>query len=116
MNAKELRKLLTGKGISPEKAIEIIERYTLQKERLKKYQRERYEKVTVSVKKDDVEKLVSHLGDRTLARKVLACLKLLSQKEVFEIIKQLTKDKLELPFELPIEFKVEKLLRALKEK
>jgi len=59
----ELHKLieeLQKEGVSPEEVLKAVKqrKYTLQK--IKEYQRKTYKKITVSVRKDDIQRLKKH--------------------------------------------------------
>ncbi len=91
MNTKELAKVLGEKGLTPEQVAKIVERYEKQKERVKKYQKEKYHKVSISVKKEVVQKISSTTGiPEDMVKKYLAGIKATSfvPKEVKEKIKQ----------------------------
>jgi len=91
MNTKELAKVLGEKGLTPEQVAKIVERYEKQKERTKKYQKEKYFKVSITVKKEVVQKISSATGiSENTVKKYLAGVKVTSSisKEVKEKIKQ----------------------------
>ena len=46
MKNSELQKLLKEKGLTPEQIAKIVERYERQKERARRYQKEKYYKVS----------------------------------------------------------------------
>jgi Fic family protein len=79
MKLKELSKLLSERGLTPEQIVKILDRYEQLKEKSKKYQKERYLKVSVSVKKSDVKKIqrLTDLDAHTI-KKYLAAIKLLN--------------------------------------
>jgi predicted solute-binding protein len=78
MNTNELQELLEEKGLTPEQIIKIVERYERNKERVRKYQKEKYYKVSVSVKKEVVNKLQNITGlEREIVKKYLAGMKLI---------------------------------------
>jgi len=91
MNTKELAKVLGEKGLTPEQVAKIVERYEKQKERTKKYQKEKYFKVSITVKKEVVQKISSATGiPENTVKKYLAGVKVTSSisKEVKEKIRQ----------------------------
>ena len=90
MKSKELMREFTQLGLTPEKVLEIIRRYERQKERVKKYQKEVYEKVSVSVRKEVVNQVSEITGiDVKKVKKYLAALKLVNEvsKEEREMIR-----------------------------
>jgi len=91
MKSKELIKEFEQLGLTPEKVLEIVRRYERQKEKVKRYQKEVYEKVSVSVRKEIVNQ-VSHLTgiDSKKVKKYLAALKLVNEvsKEERETIRE----------------------------
>ena len=91
MNTKELAKVLGEKGLTPEQVAKIVERYEKQKERTKKYQKEKYFKVSITVKKEVVQKISSTTGiPENIVKKYLAGVKVTSSisKEAKEKIRQ----------------------------
>ncbi len=77
MKSRDLAKLLEQKGLTPEKALEIIEKYEERKEKVRKYQKERYFKVSIAIPKTEVQKLISQFElNETTAKQFLAYLKL----------------------------------------
>ena len=91
MNTKELAKVLGEKGLNPEQVAKIIERYEKQKERVKKYQKEKYYKISTTVKKEVVQKISSTTGiPENIVKKYLAGIKAINSvpKDVKEKIKQ----------------------------
>lgn len=94
MKTKELAKLLSEKGLTPEQVFRIIENYEKQKEKIRKYQKEKYYKVSISVPREKVDKISEELNtSKTLVKKYLAAIKALNSvpKEVRESIKKLLK-------------------------
>ena len=98
MKTSELQKLLKEKGLTPEQIAKIVERYERQKERSKKYQREKYYKVSVSVKKHIVDEICRLTGlKHETVKKYVAGMKLIksvNQKEkeaINEAMRALTK-------------------------
>jgi bifunctional DNA-binding transcriptional regulator/antitoxin component of YhaV-PrlF toxin-antitoxin module len=90
MKLKELIKEFEQLGLTPEKVLEIVVRYEKQKEKVKKYQKEVYEKVSVSVRKEIVNQVLQLTGiDSKKVKKYLAALKLVNEvsKEEREIIR-----------------------------
>ena len=90
MKSKELIKEFEQLGLTPEKVLEIVVRYEKQKEKVKKYQKEVYEKVSVSVRKEIVNQVLQLTGiDSKKVKKYLAALKLVNEvsKEEREIIR-----------------------------
>jgi len=80
MKARELMKALTEKGLTPEQVLKLVERYEQQKERVKKYQKETYLKVSVSVRKEEVEKIKELTGlSEDSIKRYLAGIKLLQK-------------------------------------
>jgi hypothetical protein len=80
MKSKELIKEFTQLGLTPEKVLEIVRRYERQKEKVKKYQKEVYEKVSISIRKENVDMIMSKYGiDKNVAKKLLAVKKLIKQ-------------------------------------
>ena len=78
MNTNELQKLLEEKGLTPEQIIKIVERYERNKERVRKYQKEKYYKVSVSIKREDVNRMKELTGlKEEVIKKYLAGLKLI---------------------------------------
>jgi len=91
MKSKELMKEFNQLGLTPEKVLEIVRRYEKQKEKVKKYQKEVYKKVTVSVRKEKVNKVFEITGiDVKKIKKYLAALKLVNEltKEEREMIRE----------------------------
>ena len=89
MNTKELAKILSEKGLTPEQITKLVERWEKQKERVKEYQRRKYYKVSVSVRKDAVEKVSKLTGiPESVVKKYLAAVK------VFRSIPQDQKEKI----------------------
>jgi len=87
----ELQKLLKEKGLTPEQIAKIVERYERQKERAKRYQKEKYYKVSVSVKREDVNRMKELTGlKEEVIKKYLAGLKLIQslKEEEREKIKE----------------------------
>ena len=80
MKVKELSKMLIQRGFTPEQILKIIDGHEKQKERAKKYQKEKYLKVSVSVKKSEVESIKEKTGitDEGVIKKYLAGVKLIS--------------------------------------
>ena len=80
MKSKELIKEFEQLGLTPEKVLEIVRRYERQKEKVKKYQKEVYEKVSISIRKENVDMIMSKYGiDKNVAKKLLAVKKLIKQ-------------------------------------
>jgi len=80
MKSKELMKEFSQLGLTPEKVLEIVKRYEKQKGRVKKYQKEVYEKVTVSIRKESVDEIMNKYSiDKNTAKKLLAIKKLIKQ-------------------------------------
>jgi len=78
MKNSELQKLLKEKGLTPEQIAKIVERYERQKERAKRYQKEKYYKVSVSIKREDVNRMKELTGlKEEVIKKYLAGLKLI---------------------------------------
>jgi predicted solute-binding protein len=78
MNAKELAKVLSEKGLTPEQIAKIVERWEKQKERIKKYQKEKYYKVSVTVRKEVVKEVSNRTGiPESIVKKYLAGLKVI---------------------------------------
>ncbi len=72
----ELQKLLKEKGLTPEQIAKIVERYERQKERAKRYQKEKYYKVSITVPKEKVDMISEQLGiPKELVKKFLAGIK-----------------------------------------
>ena len=91
MRNTELQKLLKEKGLTPEQIAKIVERYERQKERAKRYQKEKYYKVSVSVKREDVNRMKELTGlKEEVIKKYLAGLKLIQslKEEEREKIKE----------------------------
>jgi len=77
VKTKELAKLLSEKGLTAEHIAKIVEQYEKQRERVKKYQKEKYYKVSISVKKEIVKKISSATGiPEDIVKKYLAALKI----------------------------------------
>ena len=94
MKNSELQKLLKEKGLTPEQIAKIVERYERQKERTKRYQKEKYYKVSVSVKREGVDRISRGTGiELNKVKKYLAGAKLLQAltKEEKERIKEFLK-------------------------
>jgi len=93
MNAKEIAKLLSEKGLTPEQVAKIIERYERQKERTKQYQKQTYAKVSISVRKDTIKE-VSSLAEvpEDYVKKYLAGQKILQSipPDVLKKIREVT--------------------------
>jgi len=90
MKSKELIKEFEQLGLTPEKVLEIVRRYERQKEKVKKYQKEVYEKVSISIRKEKVNQVSQITGiDVKKVKKYLAALKLVNEvsKEEREIIR-----------------------------
>ena len=78
MKNSELQKLLKEKGLTPEQIAKIVERYERQKERAKRYQKEKYYKVSVSIKREKVNRIKELTGlKEEVIKKYLAGLKLI---------------------------------------
>ena len=91
MKNSELQKLLKEKGLTPEQIAKIVERYERQKERARRYQKEKYYKVSVSVKREDVNRMKELTGlKEEVIKKYLAGLKLIQslKEEEREKIKE----------------------------
>jgi len=91
MKNSELQKLLKEKGLTPEQIAKIVERYERQKERAKRYQKEKYYKVSVSIKREDVNRMKELTGlKEEIIKKYLAGLKLIQslKEEEREKIKE----------------------------
>lgn len=95
MRAKELAKVLSEKGLTPEQILKIVERYERQKERAKQYQKEKYYKVSITVEKELVQRISSATGiPENKVKKYLAgvkALRSLTQEEkekIKEVIRQ----------------------------
>jgi predicted DsbA family dithiol-disulfide isomerase len=91
MKTKELSKLLSEKGLTSEQVVKIIESYEKNRERVKKYQKKTYEKVSVSVRKEVINEISQLTGiDAKKVKKYLAATKLVKEvsKEEREIIKE----------------------------
>ena len=87
----ELQKLLKEKGLTPEQIAKIVERYERQKERAKRYQKEKYYKVSVSIKREKVNRIKELTGlKEEVIKKYLAGLKLIQslKEEEREKIKE----------------------------
>ena len=90
MKSKELIKEFEQLGLTPEKVLEIVKRYERQKEKVKKYQKEVYEKVSISIRKEKVNQVSQMTGiDVKKVKKYLAALKLVNEvsKEEREMIR-----------------------------
>jgi DNA-binding transcriptional MerR regulator len=90
MKSKELIKEFEQLGLTPEKVLEIVRRYERQKEKVKRYQKEVYEKVSVSVRKEVVNQVSQLTGiDSKKVKKYLSALKLVNEvsKEEREMIR-----------------------------
>ena len=90
MKSKELIKEFEQLGLTPEKVLEIVRRYERQKEKVKKYQKEVYEKVSISIRKEKVNQVSQMTGiDVKKVKKYLAALKLVNElsKEEREMIR-----------------------------
>jgi len=90
MKSKELIKEFEQLGLTPEKVLEIVRRYERQKEKVKKYQKEVYEKVSISIRKEKVNQVSQLTGiDVKKVKKYLAALKLVNEvsKEEREMIR-----------------------------
>ena len=80
MKSKELMREFTQLGLTPEKVLEIVRRYEKQKEKVKKYQKEMYEKISISIRKESVDEIINKYGiDKNIAKKLLAIKKLIKQ-------------------------------------
>ena len=80
MKSKELMREFTQLGLTPEKVLEIVRRYEKQKEKVKKYQKEVYEKISISIRKESVDEIINKYGiDKNIAKKLLAIKKLIKQ-------------------------------------
>jgi len=78
-------KKLLEMGLSEEKIIKIISDYQRRIERAKQYQKEKYFKVSIAVKKKDVQKVMENMQvDEKVAKKIVALQKL--QQELAEYI------------------------------
>jgi len=78
MKNSELQKLLKEKGLTPEQIAKIVERHERQKERAKRYQKEKYYKVSVSIKREKVNRIKELTGlKEEVIKKYLAGLKLI---------------------------------------
>jgi len=91
MKSKELIKEFEQLGLTPEKVLEIVRRYERQKEKVKRYQKEVYEKVSVSVRKEIVNQVSQLTGiDSKRVKKYLSALKLANEisKEEREMIRE----------------------------
>jgi len=92
MKSKELIKEFSQLGLTPEKVLEIVRRYERQKEKVKKYQKEVYEKVSISIRKESVDEIMNIYNiDKNTAKKFLATKKLIKQLPE-RLIEELTKD------------------------
>jgi len=94
MKNTEIQKLLKEKGLTPEQIAKIVERYERQKERAKRYQKEKYYKVSVSIKREDVDRISRETGiEPNKVKKYLAGIKLSQAltKEEKEKIKECLK-------------------------
>ena len=91
MKNSELQKLLKEKGLTPEQIAKIVERHERQKERAKRYQKEKYYKVSVSIKREKVNRIKELTGlKEEVIKKYLAGLKLIQslKEEEREKIKE----------------------------
>ena len=96
MKSQDLAKLLEQKGLTPEKALEIIEKYEERKEKVRKYQKERYFKVSIAIPKTEVQKLISQFElNETTAKQFLAYLKLKERVGYLENSIQYPKEEIE---------------------
>jgi len=71
MGKSNLAKKLIELGLDEEKVLRIIESHQKRIERAKKYQREKYFKVSVAVKRDRVREIMNQRGvDENVAKKI----------------------------------------------
>ena len=95
MKTKDLAKLLSEKGFTPEQVIKLVEKYEKQKERAKEYQRRKYYKVSISISKEKVDKISEELEiPKEMVKKFLAGTKAVNSvpEEVRHSIKEFLKN------------------------
>lgn len=88
-SSRDFMKILLQMGLTPEQVIKIVQREEERKRKVREYQKKNYYKVSVMVRKDDVQRIAQLSGvDENKVRKYLGCLKLMkgiSQEEVNRI-------------------------------
>jgi hypothetical protein len=80
MPKNNLAKKLIELGLDEEKVLKIVESYRRRIERVKQYQKEKYYKVSITLKKEQVEKIKERFNvDIQTAKKLAALEKLKSE-------------------------------------
>ena len=92
MARNSLSKKLLEMGLTEEQAMKILESYRRRIEKVKEYQKERYFKVSITVRKDRVREIQQERGiDEKVAKKIAAYEKLASElQDYFSSVGQKT--------------------------
>ncbi len=97
MNSKELARLLSEKGLTPEQVARIVDRYEKQKERHREYQKKKYYRVSISVPKERADRISQELNIPVeYVKKFLAGVKAVNSipEEVRETLKEFLRNEL----------------------